>query len=112
MGIHRIQNSDYINIVMFVSLCIFFETDKNRHTEAPKMTIRINSKLRDETSPNTTILYESKFSTHLNFSESSKYTHPVTMITATKYKKGRTDRDQTTPPNLNLGIGYNKDLHD
>ena len=97
---------------MFVSLCIFFEIDNNRHTEAPKMTIRINSNLGDETSPNTTILYEHTFSTHLNISESTQYTNPVTMITATKSKISWTDRDKTTPRSLKLGIVYNQDLHD
>ena len=33
------------------------------------------------------------------------------MITAKKSKIGRTDRDEMTPPSLNLGIGYNKNLH-
>ena len=65
------------------------------------MTMRISSILGDELSPNTTILYEYTFSTHRNISESTQYTNPVTM----KSEMGRTDRDETTRPSLNLGIG-------
>ena len=75
------------------------------------MTIRIISISGDELSPNATILYEYKFPTHLNIRESTQYTQPVTMITATKFKVGRTDRDETTPLSLNLGIGRNENLH-
>ena len=71
------------------------------------MTIRINSVLGDELSPNTTILYEYTFLKYLNISESTQYTNPVTMITTTKSKMGNTDRDETTPRSLKLGIVYN-----